>query len=147
MSAQQPAIQSLSRSTDSVLPVRPGEPDYRAHQDHADHRVELVEVFAQSAPVFTELHAQPGQHKAPRPGSKKGIEMEASAGHACDSCGQGDEGAYHRQQSPDEDGEITPAGEKTISPIQFAPAHQDPAAVFFYQRAPAVASDFVRDQR
>src|SRR5580704_9767031 len=73
--------------------------------------------------------------------------MKSPSRHASNSCGQSDEGADYRQQPGYEDGEISPAGEKSIGPIQFAPAHQNPAAVFFYQRTAAVASDLVCDQR
>src|SRR5579872_3051153 len=73
--------------------------------------------------------------------------MESSTGHAGYSCGQGDEGADYWQEPSYEDGEVSPAGEKAVGPVELAAAHQDPATILFYQRAAAVGSDLVGDER
>src|SRR5437868_4170333 len=53
---------------DSVLPVRPDEPEDGDGQDGSNYRVELVEVLAQGTPVLSQLHSEPSQGEAPRPG-------------------------------------------------------------------------------
>ena len=46
--------------------------------------------------------------------------MKASTGHACHSRRQRDESANHREQAPNEHRQISPAGEKLLSPVEFA---------------------------
>ena len=72
--------------------------------------------------------------------------MKFGAGHAGDSGGQRDKRADHGQQARYEHGHVSPAQEESVGPIEFAAAHQDPAAVTFDQGTAAVASDFVGDQ-
>src|SRR5579859_1801002 len=73
--------------------------------------------------------------------------MEAAAGHAGDSGGQGDEGADHGEEAGDEYGEVSPAREEAVGPVELAAAHQDPATVALDKRASTVGSDLVRQQR
>src|ERR1700719_3057288 len=73
--------------------------------------------------------------------------MKACAGHAGNSGGQSDEGADNGEHSGNDDCEITPADEEAVGPVQFAATHQDPAAIFFHQRAAPVTADLVSDQR
>ena len=42
---------------------------------------------------------------------------------------------------------ISPAREEAVGPVEFAAAHQNPAAVALDQRAAAIAADFVSDER
>src|SRR5580693_4068025 len=137
----------IFRCAHAVLPVRPREPDYSCRQGNADDGVELVKILAQRAPVFTQLHPEPGQREAPGPGTEKSIEMKSSAWHAGNSRRQCDESADYREQSCDENRQVSPAREKTVGPIQFSPAHKNPATVFFDQGTTTVASDLVGHQR
>src|SRR5580704_8382177 len=139
--------QFLLRRSDSILPVRPREPDYSRRQGNANDGIELVKIFAQRAPIFAQLHLEPSQREAPGPGTEKGVEMKSSTRHSGNSRRQCDESADYREQSSDEDRQVSPARAEAVGPIQFSPAHKNPATVFFDQGATTVASDLVRDQR
>src|ERR1017187_7065715 len=64
-----------------ILPVGPHEPDDARGQHEADHEVKLMEVLAQPAPVFAQLHAQVRQCETPRPRSQKRVEVKTPARH------------------------------------------------------------------
>ena len=49
--------------------------------------------------------------------------MESSAGHAGNSGGQCDEGANHWKQPANKYGQVSPAGEEAVCPVDFAAAH------------------------
>src|ERR1051326_2892123 len=106
-----------------------------------------MEILSEFTPVFAELLAKVGQSETPRPRTQKCVEVEAAAGHADDSGGKCDESADHWQQAGDEYGEVSPAREEAVGPVEFAAAHQDPAAIALDQRAPTVGSDLVGHQR
>ena len=72
--------------------------------------------------------------------------MKFAARHAGDSGGQRDKRADHRQQARDEHGHVSPAQKKTVGPIEFATAHQDPASVTLDHGTAAVAADLVGHQ-
>src|SRR5215472_7149750 len=96
--ASSPASNSLwadagSLAPEPVLPMAPDKPDDSENDDRSNHGVEFVEVLAQFAPVLTQLHPEPRQTEAPRPGTEEGVDVEAPSGHAGDTCGQRDEGA------------------------------------------------------
>src|SRR5580658_3570656 len=73
--------------------------------------------------------------------------MKATAGHARDSRRESDERADHGQESTDEHGQISPAQEEPISPVELATSHQNPAAVTLNQRTSTIASNLISDQR
>src|ERR1700732_3951754 len=73
--------------------------------------------------------------------------MKSSAGHAGHTGGQRNESSNHGKQAPEEHSQISPAGKELLCPVQFALAHQDPAAVALDQRTPAVAADLIRYER
>ena len=127
--------------------MRPEEPDDPGQQKRSDHGVEFVEVLAERAPVLAQFHAEVGERKTPGPRSEKSINMEFAALHAGDSGGQRDKCSDHGQQARDEHGHVSPAQKEAVGPVEFAAAHQNPASVSLDQRTPAVASDFVGDER
>src|SRR5208282_5069485 len=129
----------LLRGAQAILPVRPEEPDDPAQQHDSDDRVELMEVLAERAPVLAEFHAEVSQRETPGPRPEESIDVEFAARHAGDAGGQRDKGADH--------GHVSPAHKEAVGPVEFTVAHQDPAAVTYDQRAPAVAADLIRDQR
>src|SRR5207253_1477395 len=57
----------LFRGPQTILPVRPHKPRDPRQQQQPDHRIELVEVFAQAPPIFSQLHAEVRQCETPRP--------------------------------------------------------------------------------
>src|SRR5580698_249231 len=77
----------LPSGADSVLPMRPGEPNDACDNDNSNDRIELVKVFPQVTPVFAQLQAQPRQGETPYPGAKERVDVEASARHASNACG------------------------------------------------------------
>src|SRR6266404_9675086 len=109
--------------------MRPDEPPDPAQQQNSDDRIELMKVFAERAPVFAKFHAKVGQRETPGPRSEKSIDMKFPARHACDSGGQRDERADHGQQTRNEHSHVSPALKKSVSPVQFAAAHQNPSSV------------------
>src|SRR5882762_2645125 len=123
----------LLRGPNPVLPVRPHEPNDPGSESQTDNHVELVEVLPQGAPVLAQLHAKIGQGKAPRPGTEEGVDVEAAPRHARDARRQSDERADNRQQAGQENSGVTPAQKEAVGPVQFAPAEQDVATVFFDQ--------------
>src|ERR1700759_2193329 len=114
--------------------MAPDEIDHARDQHDSNHSIELVEVLAEFAPVFAELHSKIGEGQAPRPRSEKRVEVKAEARHARNARRQSDEGADHRQQPPDEDSQISPAMKESVGPVEFAAAHENPAAVALDQR-------------
>src|SRR5437899_8738183 len=106
-----------------------------------------MEVLAERAPVFAKFHAKVGERETPGPRSQKSIDMKFPARHACDSGGQRDERADHGQQTRNEHSHVSPALKKSVSPVQFAAAHQDPSSVTFNQRTSAIAANLIRDKR
>src|SRR5579864_8604441 len=105
---------SLLRGTQPILPVTPDKPDRAHHQDSADHGIEFVEVLAEFAPVFAELHTEICESQAPGPGSEESIEVKTGARHAGDAGGERDERSDNGQQAADEDGEVSPAPEEAV---------------------------------
>ncbi len=73
--------------------------------------------------------------------------MEAGAWHAGDAGRERDEGADHGQEASDEDGEVSPAGEEAVGPVELAVSHEDPASIALDEGTSAVAADFVSDER
>src|ERR1700692_1776243 len=73
--------------------------------------------------------------------------MKSSSRHARYSCRQCNESPNHWQQPSEEDSQITPSGKELLCPIQFALAHQNPAAVTFDQWTSTVAADLIRYER
>src|ERR1700675_1382197 len=73
--------------------------------------------------------------------------MKACARHTRYAGRQRDEGANHRKKAAEEYRQISPTAEEAVGPIEFALAHENPAAVALDQGASAVAADFVGDQR
>src|SRR5438445_8666106 len=126
-----------------ILPVRPHEPDNPNCQQRADDGIKLVEVLAQTAPVPAQHHAEPGDRKAPKPRPDESVKMNSPAWHAGDSRWQCDEGPNHWQQPRDEHRQVPPTQKEPVGPIEFAAAEQNPAAIFFDERAPAVVADLV----
>src|SRR5258708_32970096 len=106
-----------------------------------------MKVFAERAPVFAKFHAEVGQRETPGPRSQKSIDMKFPARHARNSGGQRNERANHGQQTRNEHGHFSPALKKSVSPVQFAAAHQYPASVTLDQRTPAIASNLIGDER
>src|SRR5581483_282505 len=103
--------------------MTPDKIDHTNDNDCADNRVELVEVFAEFAPVLTEFHTQIGQGQAPGPRSEKCVDVKAAAWHAGNSRGERDKSANDRQEAGDEYGEISPTLKEAVGPIQLATAH------------------------
>src|SRR5215471_1756901 len=110
-------------TADSILPMTPHKPDHTDEDDHSNDRIELVEVLAQLSPVLAEFHAEPSESQAPRPGAKKGVDVEAAAGHARDAGRQRDKRPDDREQTGDEYRELSPAREEAVGPVEFAPPH------------------------
>src|SRR6516162_8229262 len=106
-----------------------------------------MKVFSQFAPVFPQLLPQPGKCVTPWPGTKEGIEVKTSARHAGNAGRQCDESTNYGQKPRQENRQISPTGEKVVRPVQFTAAQQNPAPVFFHQRAPAITSNFVGYER
>ena len=78
--------------------------------------------MCQSTPA--ESAAAEGQGEAPGPRTEKSIDVKSSPGHASNSRGQRDEGAHHRQQPRDEDGDAAEPVEEpvgTANQYTFAP--------------------------
>src|ERR1700734_233460 len=73
--------------------------------------------------------------------------MKSSSWHASHSSWQRNERANHRQQPPKENGQITPAQKKAVSPIKLAPPHQDPTSIPLHQWTTAIAPNFISHQR
>jgi len=59
----------LFRRPQTILPVRPDEPADSRQQQQPDHRIKLVEVFAQAPPILSQLHAEVCQSETPWPRS------------------------------------------------------------------------------
>src|SRR6266446_6014264 len=137
----------LLSSGSAIPPVRPDEPTHRGHDQHSNHGVELMKIFAEGAPVLTEFHARPRQNETPGPRSEKGVDVKLSARHSCNSRRQRDKRADHRQQTGDEHRRVAPARKEAIGPIEFATAHQYPPAVALDQRTSTVMADLVSHQR
>src|SRR5450755_3741562 len=131
----------------AVLPMRPREPNNADNKYDENYGIEFMEILAELAPVLAQLHTEVCQGKAPGPRSQKSVDMKSNPRHARDACRQCNESSNHRQQSSDEYCQVSPAGEETIRPIEFAVAEKNPATVFFYQWTSTVASDFVGHQR
>src|SRR6202521_2294072 len=127
-----------------ILPVRPKEPRDPAQQQNSDDRVELMEVLAKRAPVLAKLHPKVSQRETPGPRSEESVDMKFAARHAGDSGRQRNKRADHWQQTRNEHGHVSPALKKSVSPVQFAAAHQNPASITLDQRTPAVATNFIR---
>src|SRR5260370_1954070 len=106
-----------------------------------------MEVLAERAPVLAKFHAKVGQRETPGPRSEESVDMKFAPRHACDSGGQRNERADHWQQARNEHGHISPALKESVGPVKFAATHQDPASVTLDQRAPAIAANFVGDDR
>ena len=64
--------------------------------------------------------------------------MKLAAWHMSNAGRQRDKRADHWEQACDEHRRVTPARKKTIGPIEFAAAHQNPAAVALHQRTSTV---------
>src|SRR6266849_8773122 len=137
----------LLSSGGPIPPVRPYKPAKRGHDQHSDHGVELVKVFAERAPVLTEFHACPGKNETPGPRSEKGVDVKLSARHSCNSRRQRDKRTDHRQQTRDEHRRVAPARKEAIGPIELARSHQYPAAVALDQRTSAIVANLVGHQR
>src|SRR6266478_4781695 len=137
----------LLSSRSAIPPVRPDEPTHRGHDQHSDHGVELMKIFAEGAPVLTELHPCPGKNETPGPRSEKRVGVKLSARHPGNAGGQRDKRAHHRQQPGDEHRRVTPARKEAIGPIEFATPHQYPPAVALDQRTSTVMADLVSHQR
>src|SRR6266478_8306011 len=106
-----------------------------------------MEVLPERAPVLAKLHAKVGERETPWPRSQKSIDMKFPARHARNSGGQRDERADHGQQTRNEHSHVSPALKKSVSPVQFAAAHQDPSSIMLDQRTPAIAANLIRDKR
>src|SRR5882762_994404 len=130
----------------AVLPVRPDEPNQADGERNADYQVELVEVFAQAAPVLAKLHAEIGQCETPGPRSQEGVDMKLAPGHAGDAGGESDKGADHGKQAANQDRSLSPTLEEAVCPVDFAAAHQDPSSVLFYQGSSTVKADLIRHE-
>src|ERR1700674_334744 len=106
-----------------------------------------MEVLPKRTPILAKLHAKVCQRKTPGPRSEEGVDVEFAARHAGDSGGQRNERADHWQQARNEHGHIPPPLKKSVGPVQFAAAHQEPASVTLDQRATAIAANLVCDKR
>ena len=65
-----------------------------------------------------------GEREAPRPRSEKGVDLEFHHRHPRESRGKGDEGADHRKQPADEDGDRAVAGKEPLGVIDLGMADQ-----------------------
>src|SRR5258707_13284424 len=106
-----------------------------------------MEVLPERAPALAKLHPKVSQRETPGPRSKKSVNVEFAARHAGHSRGQRNERPDHWQQTRDEYSHVSPALKKSVSPVQFAAAHQNPASVTLDQRSPAIAANLIRDKR
>src|SRR5215813_5993377 len=73
--------------------------------------------------------------------------MKAAARHAGNSRWQRDEGTNHRQEAGDENGEVSPAREEAVGPIEFTSSHENPAAVALDEWTSTISAKFIRDKR
>ena len=73
--------------------------------------------------------------------------MKTSPGHASHAGRQRHKSADHREKPTYEYGQVSPAGEESVGPVEFATAHQNPVAIALDQRAATVAADLVRHKR
>ncbi len=134
---------------DAVAPVGPDEPDDGGDDEDFDAEVEAVEGGFEAGvgvPGLAELHADPGEDKAPGPGSEEGIEMEAELRHAGDAGGQGDEGADDGQEASEEDGDAAVLAEEVLGAGEVVGIEEDEAAPAGDEGAAAVCADPVSDE-
>src|SRR5437764_7020358 len=134
----------------AVFQMRPHVPNGAADDDGDDYAVETMHEGLEAGigvPALSELLADIGESIAPGPGAQERIELELSLRHARDACGERDEGADHRQQPADEDGDAAEAPEEPLDHLELALAHQHDAAPALDQRPAAPIADRVGDRR
>src|SRR5262249_9686438 len=112
-----------------------------------NHSVKLVEIFSKRAPILSKLHTEISEREAPGPGAEECVNVKLGPRHAGDAGRQRNEGANHRQQAADEDGEFSPAEKKTVSPVEFTVPHQYPTTVPLDQRAASISANLVGHKR
>src|SRR5260221_12369232 len=106
-----------------------------------------MEVLPERAPALAKLHPKVSQRETPGPRSKKSVKVEFAARHAGHSRGQRNERPDHWQQTRDEYSHASPPLKKTVSPVQFAAAHQNPASVTLDHRGPGTPTTLIADTK
>src|SRR5438105_705723 len=82
-------------------------------------------------PLFAELLANVCKTEAPRKGTEKGVNDEASQVHLRNASRKGDEGSDHRQQPAGEDDQFAASREPSVSHVEVVQRNENIASVFF----------------